>query len=172
VISLIGATPPAAIHRLAVFERFPVMRVRSHSTGFQSLTGCRSSVLVFDAAGLALFARIRRRKSVGFGLNPIMAALLGMLDRDRRWHVRDVLLAEVPIVLRTELYAVAALAGAGSWWLQSPASPSIATNDRWAASVLRTSTRWLFGAAGICPVRPGTPATGPTSDRRKARDDD
>jgi uncharacterized membrane protein YeiH len=52
------------------------------------------------------------QKALAFGLNPIMAALLGMLTGIGGGMVRDVLLAEVPVVLRADLYAVAALAGA------------------------------------------------------------
>lgn len=41
-----------------------------------------------------------------------MAALLGMLTGIGGGMMRDVLLAEIPQVLRSDLYAVAALAGA------------------------------------------------------------
>ena len=41
-----------------------------------------------------------------------MAALLGMLSGIGGGMVRDVLLARVPVVLRSDLYAIAALAGA------------------------------------------------------------
>jgi uncharacterized membrane protein YeiH len=44
--------------------------------------------------------------------DPVMAALLGMLTGIGGGMVRDVLLAEIPLVLRADLYAVAALAGA------------------------------------------------------------
>ena len=69
-------------------------------------------MLVFDAAGLALFAVSGAQKALAFGLNPVMAALLGMLTGIGGGMVRDVLLAEIPTVLRADLYAVAALAGA------------------------------------------------------------
>jgi hypothetical protein len=39
----------------------------------------RSPVLLFDAVGLGLFAVTGTQKALAFGLNPIMAALLGML---------------------------------------------------------------------------------------------
>jgi uncharacterized membrane protein YeiH len=45
------------------------------------------------------------------GLSPIMAPLLGMLS-GIGGMLRDVLVAEIPNVLRSDLYAVAALAGA------------------------------------------------------------
>jgi uncharacterized membrane protein YeiH len=71
-----------------------------------------SAVLLFDGAGLALFAVSGTQKALEFGLNSIMAALLGMLTGIGGGMVRDVLVAEIPIVLRADLYAVAALAGA------------------------------------------------------------
>jgi uncharacterized membrane protein YeiH len=69
-------------------------------------------VLLFDAAGLGLFAVAGTQKALAFGLNPVMAALLGMLTGIGGGMTRDVLLAETPTVLRADLYAVAALAGA------------------------------------------------------------
>jgi Glycine transporter len=72
----------------------------------------RNSVLLFDAAGLAFFAVAGTQKALTFGLNPVMAALLGMVTGIGGGMVRDVLVAEIPTVLRADLYAVAALAGA------------------------------------------------------------
>ena len=67
---------------------------------------------MFDALGLALFAVSGTEKALAAGLYPAMAAGLGMLTGIGGGIVRDLLLAEVPLVLRAELYAVAALAGA------------------------------------------------------------
>lgn len=72
----------------------------------------RNPVQLFDAAGLGLFAVAGAQKALSFGLNPLMAALLGMLTGIGGGMARDVLLAEIPIVLRADLYALAALAGA------------------------------------------------------------
>lgn len=69
-------------------------------------------VKMFDAAGLALFTVTGAHKALAFGLNPVMAALLGMLTGIGGGMVRDLLLADVPMVLRTDLYAIAALVGA------------------------------------------------------------
>ena len=51
-------------------------------------------------------------KALAYGLNPVMATLLGMLTGIGGGMARNVLLAEIPIVLRADLYAVAALVGA------------------------------------------------------------
>jgi len=111
---LIGAVPPAAISDwrylavsllagLIMFFWYPIS---------ERLRTMRNHVLVFDAGGLALFAVVGTQKALGFKLNPLMAALLGVLTGIGGGMLRDVLVAQVPIVLRAELYAVAALAGA------------------------------------------------------------
>ena len=84
-------------------------------------------MLVFDAAGLGLFAVSGALKALAFGLNPVAAMLLGMLTGIGGGMLRDVLVAEIPTVLRAELYAVAALAGAavvvGGALLRLPSTP-------------------------------------------------
>jgi uncharacterized membrane protein YeiH len=71
-----------------------------------------SSVLVLDAAGLALFAVSGTLKALATGLNPVAVMLLGVLTGVGGGILRDVPVSEVPAVLRGELYASAALAGA------------------------------------------------------------
>jgi uncharacterized membrane protein YeiH len=72
----------------------------------------RNSVQLFDAAGLGLFAVAGTSKALAYHLDPVSAILLGMLTGIGGGVARDILLAAVPTVLRAELYAVAALAGA------------------------------------------------------------
>ena len=69
-------------------------------------------ILLFDAVGLGLFAVTGTQKALGYGLSPIMAPLLGMMSGIGGGMLRDILVAEIPTVLRSDLYAVAALAGA------------------------------------------------------------
>ena len=106
---LIGAVPPAAISDwrylgvslvagLATFFWYPEIDVR------------RRPVLLFDGAGLALFAVTGTQKALAAGLNPVMAALMGMLSGIGGGMLRDILVNETPTVLRADLYAVAALA--------------------------------------------------------------
>jgi len=109
---LIGAVPPAAISDW----RYLAVSVCAGLITFwwaPLIERLQNPVRMFDAAGLALFAVAGAQKALAFGLNPIMAALLGMLTGIGGGMVRDVLLADVPMVLRGDLYAVAALAGAG-----------------------------------------------------------
>lgn len=110
---LIGATPPAAIADwkylavsvlagLLVFFWYPLLARLSNP------------VLWFDAIGLAFFAVAGAQKALVYGLDPVMAALLGMLTGIGGGMVRDVLVNQIPTVLRADLYALAALAGAAA----------------------------------------------------------
>ncbi len=108
---LIGAAPPAALldwRYLAVAIAAGLV-VILWSAFIERL---QHPVRVLDAIGLAFFAVAGAEKALAFGLSPLMAALLGMLTGIGGGVARDVLLAEIPVVLRADLYAVAALAGA------------------------------------------------------------
>ncbi len=108
---LIGSFPPAAISDW----RYLAVSILAGVITFywSSAVGkLNSPVLVFDAAGLAVFAVAGAQKALAFGLNPVMAALLGMVTGVGGGMARDILVAEIPTVLRADVYAVAALAGA------------------------------------------------------------
>ena len=123
---LIGAVPPAAI---ADWRYIGVSILAGLATflGHSTVSRLNSPVLVFDAAGLGLFAVSGTLKALALGLNPVASILLGMLTGIGGGMLRDVLVAEIPTVLRAELYAVAALAGAavvvGGQLLGLPSTP-------------------------------------------------
>jgi uncharacterized membrane protein YeiH len=77
-----------------------------------ALERVQRSILFFDAMGLAVFCVTGASKALGFHLGPVQATLLGAVTGIGGGILRDVLLREVPIVLRHELYAIPALAGA------------------------------------------------------------
>jgi uncharacterized membrane protein YeiH len=68
-------------------------------------------IMVLDAAGLGLFAVAGTEKALAFRLHPVIAVLLGTITGVGGGTVRDIFLAQVPIVLRADVYATAALAG-------------------------------------------------------------
>ena len=108
---LIGAVPPAAIadwryvatSALAGLALFSIGRLRTVSA---------APLLIFDAAGLAFFAVSGSLKACQYGRMPFAAILLGALTGIGGGMARDILVSEIPTVLRADLYAVAALAGA------------------------------------------------------------
>lgn len=108
---LLGATPPAA---LSGWQHVTVSLIAALVTlcwhpRFERL---RTPILLFDAAGLGLFAVSGTAKALAFGLDPLVAAILGMLSGIGGGMLRDLLVNEIPTVLHADLYAVAALAGA------------------------------------------------------------
>lgn len=123
---LIGHFPPrmftnyqylllAAICALAVFglaRRFKEQYVRREST-IEHINN------VFDAIGLGVFAVSGARIGLeaGFAGNAFLVTFLGMTTAVGGGMLRDVLLREVPFVLKQRVYAVAAIAGALSYWL-------------------------------------------------------
>jgi len=108
---LIGAVPPAAL------SEWPYMAAALLAglitfRWYDGIERLGTPVRMFDAMGLSLFAVAGSQKALAFGLDPLFAAPIGMLTGIGGGMVRDVLLAEVPTVLKSDLYAVAALAGA------------------------------------------------------------
>jgi uncharacterized membrane protein YeiH len=108
---LIGATPPAAFDD-ARYVAVSVLAGLVTFYWYPTINQLRSPVMMFDAAGLALFAVSGTSKALTFGLDPVAAVLLGMLTGIGGGMARDVLVNRIPNVLQSELYAVAALAGA------------------------------------------------------------
>jgi uncharacterized membrane protein YeiH len=89
------------------------------------------SVLVFDAIGLGLFCVTGATKALDFGVGPAQAILLGAITGIGGGILRDVLLREIPTVLRHDLYAIPALLGAAVLVLRS--APRCASACGWLA---------------------------------------
>ena len=69
-------------------------------------------ITTFDAVGLSIFTVTGTVIALNAGLGPAPAALLGMLTGVGGGVVRDVLAAEIPLIFRSEVYAVASMLGA------------------------------------------------------------
>jgi uncharacterized membrane protein YeiH len=69
-------------------------------------------ITTFDAVGLSIFTVTGTVIALNAGLGPAPAALLGILTGVGGGVVRDVLAAEIPLIFRSEVYAVASMLGA------------------------------------------------------------
>lgn len=76
------------------------------------------ALLVADALGLALFAISGARIAEAAGHSPIIVVLLGTMTGVAGGVLRDVLGAQVPLILRRDIYATAAVAGIAVYLLQ------------------------------------------------------
>ncbi|GGM26922.1 MULTISPECIES: trimeric intracellular cation channel family protein [Micromonospora] len=158
----IGEVPPlafadwryaatAALTAVAVFWLHP------------QLARLRTTVLVLDAAGLGLFTVTGTVKALEAQVPAVGACVIGMLTAIGGGLGRDLLTGEIPVVLRREIYAVAALAGA-------VAVVVLDLLDRAGAVPLTVATLLVFGlrlialrrrwSAPVAMLRP--PSTGPT----------
>jgi uncharacterized membrane protein YeiH len=77
-----------------------------------SLTRILKAFLILDALGLSAFVIIGTQKTLTHGLSPSIAIISGMVTGICGGMLRDILCNDIPLVLRKELYAVIALAGA------------------------------------------------------------
>lgn len=66
---------------------------------------------VFDAIGLALFTVVGIEKTLLFGYDFWVAAIMGIMTGVAGGILRDISTAEVPLIFRKEIYASACLAG-------------------------------------------------------------
>ena len=108
---LIGAVPPQSLRDW----RYPTMAFTGAAIVFflhPMLEGLpRQPLIVLDAAALALFAVAGTEKALNYKMHPFVAVLLGTITAVGGGTIRDVFLAQIPNVLRADVYATAALLG-------------------------------------------------------------
>ena len=68
-------------------------------------------LLWLDALGLSFFCIVGADKALDAGASSLIAIVMGVITATFGGMVRDVLGGEVPVILRKEIYATAALAG-------------------------------------------------------------
>lgn len=107
---LLGATPVAAIQSelyLGVcLAGGVVVFLASERVATQW-----NRVMIMDAIGLGVFAAIGGLKGMDAGLGPIGVMIMAALTATGGGVVRDILVREVPAVIRHDFYATAALLG-------------------------------------------------------------
>jgi len=96
--------------------------------------------VIFDAIGLGVFAVSGANigMEAGFGDNLLLIVALGTITGIGGGMLRDVMLQEMPFVLKKHIYAVAAIAGALVFYLLTNAgmSRSISYGMGWAATFI------------------------------------
>lgn len=75
------------------------------------------SMFLFDTIGIGLFTILGLEKTLGVGLSPIVAILMGSVSAVFGGVIRDVLSSQVPLIFRKEIYASACLAGGTVFFL-------------------------------------------------------
>jgi uncharacterized membrane protein YeiH len=111
---LLGAVPPAALRDW----RYPALALAGGALTFLLRGGIEQvpafALIGLDAAGLSLFAVAGTEKALEYRIPAFFAPFLGTITAVGGGVVRDVLLNHIPAVLRVDIYATAALAGAAT----------------------------------------------------------
>jgi len=108
---LIDALPPATFSDWRYLTVAAAGSLLAFVFGWR-LTLLAGPILMLDAAGLSLFAVTGSSKALEFGVGPGQAVILGAITAVGGGTMRDVLTGRVPVVLRSELYAIPALLAA------------------------------------------------------------
>jgi uncharacterized membrane protein YeiH len=109
----IGATPPAAFIN-SNYLLIPVVAAAMTFFAHPVVEKLNFAILVFDAAGLALFCVTGTSKALEYDLGMLAAVTLGVTTAVGGGLMRDVIARETPALVRVEaeLYSVPATAGA------------------------------------------------------------
>lgn len=76
-----------------------------------------STLFLFDTIGLGLFTIVGITKSIDAGLPFWVCIIMGTITGSVGGVIRDVLLNEVPLLFRKDIYALACVAGGGVYFL-------------------------------------------------------
>lgn len=83
----------------------------------QSLATRRAALAWADAIGMSVFCVLGAKAGLAVGAHWSIALLTGVMSAAFGGLIRDIIVNDVPLVLRAEIYALAALAGAGGYVL-------------------------------------------------------
>ena len=70
-----------------------------------------SAFFAFDSIGLALFVVVGAEKALNLGFDPWVAVAMGTITGSVGGVIRDVLINEIPLIFRKEIYALACVIG-------------------------------------------------------------
>ena len=137
---LLGATPPAAF----ADERYLLVCLLGGAVAFVAsgrLATQWNRVMVADAVGLGVAAASGAAKGAAYELGPVGVLLMAGLTATGGGAIRDVLVREIPAVIRHDFYATAALIGGGVF-LGARAAAVAETPALWTAAVATTALRF------------------------------
>ncbi len=98
-----------------------------------------STLFVFDTIGLGLFTIVGITKSIDAGLPFWVCIIMGTMTGTLGGVLRDVLLNEVPLLFRRDIYALACIAGGAVYFICRHFDMPIGVTEVIAATIVITS---------------------------------
>ncbi len=115
---LLGSTPPVAL-RQPMYVGVCVVGAVLTIVAKRHIATLWDRVMLADALGLGFFAAVGAARAEQAGANAMTTVLLAGLTAVGGGVIRDVLVSEIPQVLKSDFYATAALIGGLAFWLLS-----------------------------------------------------
>ena len=111
VLGVVTAVGGGTIRDMAL-DHGPVFWVKDPTDLVVAMvTSMLTIVPVLDAVGLAVFVGIGVNKAFNAEAGPLIAVCMGVITGVGGGIIRDVLAREIPMILRTEIYATACIIG-------------------------------------------------------------
>ncbi|MDO4779415.1 MAG: trimeric intracellular cation channel family protein [Bacteroides sp.] len=85
----------------------------------RTLIHLHNTFFIFDSIGLALFTVVGVGKSIALGMPFWVAVIMGSMTGAAGGVIRDVLINEIPLIFRKEIYAIACVIGGITYWFAS-----------------------------------------------------
>lgn len=76
------------------------------------LVHLKNTFFFFDSIGLGLFVVVGTEKTLAMGFEPWVAVIMGTITGSFGGMMRDILINEIPLIFRKEIYALACFVGA------------------------------------------------------------
>lgn len=113
---LLGATPPSALRN----ETYLLICLAGGGLavlGKNRIAQHWDLVMIADAAGLGVFAAIGAAKAETLHAGPLTVICMAAITATGGGVIRDLLVNEIPAILKSDFYATAALIGGAVFWL-------------------------------------------------------
>ncbi|GAK75854.1 MULTISPECIES: trimeric intracellular cation channel family protein [Nonlabens] len=83
----------------------------------QKLLKLRKTLFFFDTIGIGLYTVVGLEMGITAGLHPFICVTLGCITACFGGVIRDILVNEIPVIFRKNIYATACIAGGGIYFI-------------------------------------------------------
>lgn len=89
----------------------------------------RRTLFLFDTIGISVFTILGLQKALLVDIGPIIAVMMGMFSAVLGGVIRDILINEIPLIFRKEIYAMACIAGGAAFIIMEQLGLSFEQNS-------------------------------------------
>lgn len=107
---LIGSTPVGWMNDIS-YLLIIISGVAITFLFYNTVKKLRKTLFLFDTIGIGVFTILGIEKALIIGITPFIAIMMGMFSAVLGGVIRDILISEIPLIFRKEIYATACLIG-------------------------------------------------------------